>query len=72
MSTVVVDVETGRRLVAAGGPTVVRDEDGRLLGRFEAEPVDRTVSLDEMRRRARAGGRCFTPDEVMARLRALS
>jgi hypothetical protein len=75
MSNVVVDADTRSKLLSAVGEVVVRDTDGRRLGRFIPDavtPLDSGITEEELLRRAADTAPGHTPDAVMARLRCLS
>lgn len=82
MGQVIVPAEMVERLRAAGRAVEVRDEAGRLVGRFEPHPsLDEVRQLvgpadwpsdEELRRLAQSDGPWFTPEQVMERLRGLT
>lgn len=76
MSSVVLEPGAVRdSLASADGVVEVCDTDGRLIGRFLPDRLthpERSVSEAELRRRAADTKPGRTPDEVMARLRAIS
>lgn len=76
MSSVTLEPGSVRdQLLSAEWVVEVRDTDGRVVGRFLPDRVthpDRSISEAELHRRAADTTPGHTPDEVMARLRAIS
>ena len=75
-ANVVVDAATRDKLLAAG-MSVVRDESGRVLGRFireeevAADFSDHGLSDEELSRRLAADATTYTTAEVLAHLRPM-
>ena len=81
MSEFVVDAGTREKLRALGDVVVVKDDTGRILGRFYAEPdpslylapeaQDHGLSPEELARRLSPDAKTYTTAEVLAYLRGL-
>jgi hypothetical protein len=77
MSAIVVDKVTGDKLRTANDVSEIRDESGKLLGRFVPAPasiiyvVEGEIPSDEELDRQMREGKRHTPEEVLQRLRSL-
>jgi hypothetical protein len=70
MSEVILTEEQAKVVFDAfGGPIIVRDSTGRVLGRFEAQLTPEQIA--ELKRRAASPGPWYTGQQVQSRLQAL-
>ena len=77
MSQIVVDAALRDKLIAAAGGAELRDEQGRMLGRFvpDLDPAlfhvpEIGLSPEELARRLAPDAKTYTTEEVMAYLRS--
>ena len=79
MSQITVDAALRDKLLASQAETELRDDQGRLLGKFLPAPDLSFIEIpgldlppDEVRRRLSPEAKTCSPEEVMARLRSLT
>jgi hypothetical protein len=78
MSECVVDTATAQKLLASSGEVLVKDESGRVLGRFVSaelaagyrEATDIGLTPEELARRLAPDAKTYTTAEVLAYLRS--
>jgi len=79
MSQITVDAAMRDQLLGTFSETEIRDDQGRLLGRFVPSPDPAFFQIpgldlppEEIARRLSPDAKTCTPEEVMARLRSLT
>jgi hypothetical protein len=79
MSQITVDAALRDKLLGAQAETELRDDQGRLLGKFVPAPElaffdipGLDLPAEEVRRRLSPDAKTSSPEEVMARLRSLT
>lgn len=74
MSTIVIDAAFRDNLLAVGSAEL-RDEEGKLVGRFvagDAIPEHSGISYEEMERRFASNGPKYSTSEILEHLRKLA
>ena len=79
MAVCIVDAATAQKLLASPGEVLVKDESGRLIGRFVSaemkamynEAQDHGLSPEELAEALSPDAKTYTTAEVLAHLRSL-
>jgi hypothetical protein len=78
MTTIIITDKVGSQFEGLVAPVEVRNESGKLLGRFvpvfdpaEYEGLEPQISKEEFRRRMQSKGKTYTTAEVLAYLEKL-